>query len=272
MEKFTSADAWSNWKNDATEEEALKVEQQSRTLIERYEGELRVVSAQMQFDKVAASDPDFFKFIVTVETPTGDVKELMYFYSFKKFKYGLKGTLFLAQKIKSLFRALGFGELSLKDSGAANDLVLQQKFLGGWDDDGFLPKWAGLRFHGVINYKTGSSHIKKTGEVFAIVDEMDNVRIFPSIKALNVETNTFEEKLNTPIMAVTRDLVKAFAGQVGLTLSYPELLTLKPIQGANDSQIALFGPQKSIPIVPVSKLDAHSHVTEADTEDEEVAF
>lgn len=271
MEKFVSQDDWAGWQNNATEEEAKKAEQMSRTLIERYQGEVRIVSAQMRTNERASGDPDFFKFVVTIETPTGEVKDLVYFYSFKTFQYGPKKVLIFGVKLQQLFEALGFEKLSISSKNNAESVRVQQKYLGGRDAEGYLPRWVGLRFAVRIDYKTGSFHVKKLGEEFAVVNADDKVHIFPSVRAINLATNAYEERPNQPIVSATRDLVKAIAGQCGVQLTYPEVLRIGPVAGANTELLAAFEPQK-VKVQPVHALDAHSLVTEVATADESDTF
>jgi L-rhamnose mutarotase len=267
LEKFNSDTAWDSIADNVTDEEVAKAESGGR-YINRFEGVLTVKSARHIFSEKAKGDSKFHTFVVTFENDNGETFEYKNYYSFATPKYGEKGTMFFGIRLKSLFRSLGFDELHLSTSTPekkALAIASQKKYLGGWSEDGSLPKWEGLKVRGRIGYQTGSLHLKKAGDLFQVVDADDKLHVFAEIKRFDDDKNDWAIEKDLTLQNPSKDAIKTVLANNGLKLSYPDLLTTTAIAGVNADILARFEPGG--PVKPAGPTDAHSQVKAAEDDD-----
>jgi hypothetical protein len=253
------APAWGSDEDMVVTEEDLK---ESAKYIDVYTGPVTIISAQHLFADKCAKDENFHKFVVTVENADGEQRKMFYQVSFNKVKYGEKGTNFPLVQIKKLFVVLGFDEISATGKGVGH-LSILKKYFGNWAADGSLPKWKGLRFIASFKYPSKTFHMESVTGGFEVKDADNNTAIFPQITVLDKLENKFIVKTNSPITGITRDEVKATAGQSGIILKMSELVRLEGIEGANNKLLEKF----SQTIKPSGVNDAHAQVS-----DDDVAF
>jgi len=252
------ADPWGSDEDFLLSDSDLK---ESAGFIDVYSGPVTIISAQHVFTEPCKADEAFHKFLVTVENPDGAQRNLYYQVSFTKVKYGTKATTFPLLQIKKLFNALGFEAISATGGGNARSIL--RKYLDGWTEGGFLPKWKGLQFNAVFKYKAGTFYTGGNAGAFEVKDCDGKTAIFPQITVLDKLENKFVIRQNCPITGITRDEVKATAGQSGVVLKMSELVRLDGIEGVNNKILSSFSQQ----IKPSGVNDAHAQVS-----DDDVAF
>lgn len=242
VKKFNPNDQFEEFDNDATEKDVSKASQTGFIKVGTFT--LEVASAKLHLDKKSDKDPAFFKFVISVRNSAGETRDVYSQFSFKKFKYGEKGTLVFAVKLKELFRAFGFPELSLKDLDKLADKQLMQKYMT-FDENGLLPLWEGLKFEGTFAYPKDSFHMEKDShelKPWYLADSNGSPAIFQSLKVFDDVTGGFIEAKNQVLRAATSDSLKSEAGVNGVAskIQMSELKFLKPIPGSNTTKLAKF--------------------------------
>lgn len=276
LTKFNSQDAWNDFDNDISPEEAVKAER--GRMIDVYSGPLTITNAVFKFDEKSQKDEQFFKFNITVTTPNNESRDIYSYWSLKTFRYGDKKTPIFAVQWKKLIRALGVEEeFSISAADKRQALAFQKKYMA-FDENGVLQNLIGLQFYGEYAYKDGSYTLKKdkdTEKPWFIADAATGLpAIFPKIKRLKegigadgkpTLTDVFEH--NVQLRGATMDSVKADATQNGIKTGMSDLVTQRAIPGINAQLLAeRFGQNvKVLPVTPTASItDAQALVTGSD--------
>lgn len=252
VKKFNMNDDFDDFDNDATQKDVDK--SSFRGMIKVGTFHLEVVKAQLDRSKVSDKDPAFFAFNITVQNTAGDTRDIYSKFSFKKFKYGEKGTMIFAIKLREFFRAFGFPELSLKDIDKAQDREILKSYMV-FDENGCLPFWEGLKFEGTFAYPKDSFHMEKdTHETkpWFLADSNGNPHVFPSAKVFDDIKNETVDVKNVVLRAATTDSLKSEAGISGIIndIKMSELKFLKAIPGVNDAKLAKLVVEKTATPAP----------------------
>lgn len=265
VKKFNMMDDLENFEGGGTPQEIAKATQTGFIKVGTFT--LEVISAKLNSQKKSEKDPAFCQFVISLRNTAGETKDIYSYFSYKKFKYGDKGTLVFAVKLKEFFRAFGFPEVSLNEAERVDAARLLKKYMA-CDENGLIPLWEGLKFEGTFAYPKDSFHMEKDShetKPWYLADANGNPAVFAKVKVYNDVTGDTDEVSNQVIRAATTDALKSEAGINGVSkqIQMSELKFLKPISGANTLQLAKFeiGSKPVEPQVKTTIVDPQTLVT-----------